>query len=53
MEQYTSDTFARHKQRVKSPISSRRQRRLARLALVCGAVTAAGIALLAVALAGI
>jgi hypothetical protein len=53
MEQYTPETFARHTQRVRSPISSRRQRRLARLALACVAVTAASIALLAVALTGL
>jgi hypothetical protein len=52
MEQYTPDSFARHSERVRSPMSARRKRRLARLAIACAGVTAAGVALLAVALTG-
>jgi hypothetical protein len=52
MEQYSPDSFARHSQHVRNPISSRRKRRLLRLALGCAAVTAAAVALLAVALSG-
>jgi hypothetical protein len=52
MGQFTPDTFARDTQRVRSPISIRRQRRLARLAVVCAAMTVAGIALFAVAFSG-
>jgi hypothetical protein len=52
MQQYSPEDFSRHGQHVRSPVSTRRQRRLVRLALACGLVTAGGVALLALALAG-
>jgi hypothetical protein len=51
MEQYQPESFARHSSRVRSPISSRRRTRLARLAIACALITAGGIALLTAAIA--
>ena len=52
MEHYSPETFARHSTRVRSPVSTRRQRRLARLAVACALVTAGGLTLLVSAIAG-
>jgi hypothetical protein len=50
MEQYSTESFVRSGTRVRSPISDRRQRRLVRLAVACGAVVATGVALLTLAI---
>jgi hypothetical protein len=51
VEQYQAESFTRHSTRVRSPISSRRHRRLARLAIACALMTAGGIVLLTSAIA--
>jgi hypothetical protein len=52
MEHYTTNDFARHGNRVKSPISRRRARRLARFAIASALVVVAGLALLMLGLNG-
>jgi hypothetical protein len=50
MEQVPAEQFTRNRRRVRSPISERRSKRLIRLAIVCVAITAGAVSLLAMAL---
>jgi hypothetical protein len=52
MEHYRTTDFTRHGNRVKSPISQRRARRLLRFAIICAMVVAVGLALLVLGLGG-
>jgi hypothetical protein len=49
MVHYPEESFTRHSAQVRSPNSTRRRQRLARLALACALMAAGGIALLALA----